>query len=113
MRRKIFDGMSLLQKEIKTAEPKAVVFVIGPTWRYYHSLSLAFFGNEKSDKKVDEYLNACGEKYPDIKSNRYCVKINENLGLKMPAYYTYHPHYLARKHIMDNVIQQIFSDLEI
>lgn len=103
LHRKIFGGKSLLQKEIEIAKPDAVVFAIGPSWPYYHSLSLAFFDGAAVDKE----LNDCGVKYPDMKSGYYCVEIGEFLRLDIPAYYTYHPNYLLRKNCLDKVIDRI------
>lgn len=103
LHKKIFDGKSLLQKEIEIAEPNAVVFAVGPKNPYYHSLSLAFFGGDK----VDGYLNERGKKYPQLKNDRYCCDIREYLNLDIPAYYTYHPKYLRIKGKLDGVLNKI------
>lgn len=105
---KIFDSKSLLHKEIEIAKPNIVIFAVGPKNPYYHSLSLAFFDGDK----VDEHLNVRGIKYPQIKNNNFCCEISEDLNLDMPAFYTYHPHYLSRKRILNNVIKNIITKEE-
>lgn len=87
LHKKIFDGESLLKKEIEIAKPDMVIFAIGPTWPYYHSLSLALFDGDK----VDDWLNQPGEKYPQMKKEKMVCNITEELGLDIPAFYTYHP----------------------
>lgn len=103
LHKKIFDGKSLLQKEIEIAQPDAIVFAIGPKNPYYHTLSLAFFDGDK----VDGYLNERGVKYPQLKDDKYCIDISRYLKLDIPAFYTYHPNYLQLKKLLDDVVKII------
>ena len=95
---KIFNGKSLLQKEIELAAPDAVVFIIGPHNPYYHALSLAFFDGEDVDQRLAEVK-------PSEKD--CCQEISSILGLNIPAYWTYHPNFLSRNKLFNNVIDQI------
>lgn len=100
---KIFDGKSLLQKEIELATPNAVVFIIGPNNPYYHALGLAFFDGEEVDKKLADV-------YPKCNEADCCREISSLLGLNIPAYYTYHPNFLNRNKLFNKVIEKVTAN---
>lgn len=102
---KIFEGKSLLQKEIEIAEPNAVIFAVGPTNPYYHTLCDAFFDGEGA------YERLLDGGYPSLAENGGVVEISAKLGLKMPAYYIYHPNYLQMRGRLDIVVDDIAREL--
>lgn len=103
LNKKIFDGRSLLQKEIEIAAPDFVVFACGPKDPYYHTLCNAFFGDG-----ADAYQTLNDKRYYPTSRNEI-VEISQKLGLNMPAYYTYHPNYLQLRgrHELDRVIDEL------
>lgn len=104
LNRKIFDGKSLLQEEIRLAEPDFIILAVGPTNPYYHTLCNAFFDGEDAYKKL---LDA----YPKLTENEDVVEISEKLGLGMPVYYTYHPNYLQLKGKLDSIVEKLIKDM--
>lgn len=67
--------MSVLEREIKLAEPDYIVFVIGPT--YYVSLEKSFGVAESLKKNLTSELGL--------------IDVTKELGLGIPAFWTYHP----------------------
>lgn len=101
---KIFDGKSLLQKEIEFAEPKFVIFAVGPKNPYYHTLCNAFFdGKDAYERLLDAY--------PKFTENGGIVEISEKLGLKMPAYYIYHPNYFQLQGKLDTIVEKLAQEM--
>ena len=70
------DKKSLLQREIEIAKPDALLFITGPS--YYISMAVVF---GLSPQKLKGRL--------DI--NNKIVDITSDLGIDIPAYWTYHP----------------------
>ena len=77
----IFDGKSLLQKEIEIVNPDCVIFAVGPKNPYYHTLCDAFFHHDGAYEMLND-----DKYYPTLGSP--VVEISTKLGLKMPAFYT-------------------------
>lgn len=102
---KIFEGKSLLQKEIEIVEPNFVIFAVGPRNPYYHTLCNAFFDGEDAYKKLLD-------SYPNYTENEGIVEISEKLGLEMPAYYIYHPSFFQRKGALKAVIAKLKNEME-
>ena len=102
LNRKIFDGKSLLQKEIEIVNPDCVIFAIGKKNPYYHTLCDAFFHQGNA---YDMLL----KNYPTLGSP--VVEISKKLGLEMPAFYTYHPNFLRIKGKFDEVVNKIKEEL--
>ncbi|MGN1103690.1 MAG: hypothetical protein ACI4QI_02325 [Candidatus Coproplasma sp.] len=107
LNRKIFDGASksLLEKEIEIAKPNIVVFAVGPNNPYYHALSLAFFSGEDVDRKLENV-------FPKPNIDECYKNISVDLGLNVPAYWTYHPNLLSRKKWLNTVVDKIISENE-
>lgn len=101
---KIFDAnsKSLLEKEIAIVQPDIVVFAIGPSNPYYHTLYSAFLG---SDYAYEQMLKECP--YPT--TDNVCPNIKDKLNLTIPAYYTYHPNFLKQSKKFENVISKIIG----
>lgn len=70
------DKKSLLQREIEIAKPDALLFVTGP--QYYISMAKAF---NISPNVLKGKLN----------KNSRIVDIRSDLGIDIPAFWTYHP----------------------
>lgn len=101
LNRKIFgEGKSLLEKEIEIAKPDIIVFAVGPSNPYYHTLYSAFLG---SSFTYDQILNKCP--YPTAKEE--CLNVQGVLNLPVSAFYTYHPNYLKQSKKFEKVIEQI------
>lgn len=97
---KIFDGKSLLQKEIEIAKPDIVVFAIGTEDSYLCSLRNAF-ELEKEWGEYDLSLTATSE--------GCCKDISNILHLDTPAYWTYHPNYLNFRKLFEDAVKKILS----
>lgn len=100
---KIFDGKSLLQKEIEIASPDIIVFIVGPNNPYYHALGLAFFDGDRVDSKLEEV-------YPKHSEKDCCQEFSKMLGLNVPTYWTYHPNFLSRNGLFNKVVGKIIGD---
>lgn len=98
---KIFEGKSLLQKEIEIVNPNCVIFAVGPNNPYYQTICDAFF-------KLDKYEELL--EYPTI--DKPLVDITDKLNLQIPVYYTYHPNFLRRNEKFDEVVNEIKEKLQ-
>ena len=88
---------SLLQREIELVKPDAIVFITGP--RYAVSMCTAFGISE----------DALNNFYPT--KEKPCRNIDEVINMDIPVYWTYHPGYLSRIKSIENVVEQIVSEL--
>lgn len=110
------ENKSLLWREIKIADPDAIVFAIGPY--YAVSLDVALGITEKNYtgliesalKKVSELFkgedNPTQEKFI-VENDLLTRAVEEILGREIPVFWTYHPGALQRSKKMDCVIERI------
>ena len=88
---------SLIQKEIDICQPKTVLFITGPN--YTHSMATSF--------GVDETL--LWENRPNIANP--ISDITDILGTGTKCIWTYHPTFLNRKHMLEDVFKNIIEIL--
>lgn len=106
----IFDGKSLLQKEIEIANPDCVIFAVGPKDPYYHTLCNAFFHHDGAYNMLLRDKNYPNDKpYPTL--DYPVVEISKKLGLKIPVFYTYHPNFLRIKGKFEEAVEYIMNEL--
>lgn len=92
LNQRIFDGKSILEKEIEIVDPKYIIFVSGPN---YHKSMQTALGIDLSQKPQ---INNC---------SIVSIRCDNELLKDRFVYWTYHPHYLARRKKMDCVITNI------
>ncbi len=90
---------SLLQREIKLAEPDLVLFVTGP--KYNVSMNVAFGLKDELDS-VKPSSNKKLIPITDI------AKLTSNTKSEyIPAFWTYHPNYLSHNKVLNEIINEI------
>lgn len=90
------DRKSVLQREIELLKPNAIIFAIGPRWKYIKSLASSF--------SIDVSLL-----YPYKPTRKSCVNdISSVLCLQdTVVLWMYHPNYLSRGGLKDEALQKI------
>ena len=88
---------SLIQNEIDICKPNKILFITGPN--YTHSMATSFGINE----------SLLSEKRPDLSTP--ISDITETLNLGVQCIWTYHPTFLNRKHILNDVVKNIIEFL--
>lgn len=106
LNKKLSSGSSLLKQEIEIAKPDCVIFAVGPKNPFYHTLCNVLF-----EQNTEEAYNKLLYKYPS--TNQPFCNITDELGLGIPAYYTYHPHFLIlKKGGFKRVAEDIMNELK-
>lgn len=118
------EPLSLLQREIKVADPDVIVFAIGP--RYALSLDVALGISKKDFKDMSEDDLAKSSKDVSILfAHRPCVAecvvrnkdlekaVSELLGRDVVVLWTYHPRYLrhSKSKLFDKAIETISKEI--
>lgn len=83
--------VSLIKREIQIANPHFIIFVVGSRSRYINAINRAF--------------QTQLEGYPTL-ATPY-IDITEELGLDIPAIWTYHPAFLWRSKLYDDVLREV------
>lgn len=116
------EPLSLLQREIKIADPDVIVFAVGPNYALSLDVALGISDKDrdnmsesdlsKKSSKVSELFDT-----PRPRPNRErCVVQNEKIQAAVNALFehkevatlwTYHPGYLRRKNIFDDAVNKI------
>ena len=84
-------SVSLIKREIQIANPHFIIFAVGPRSRYIIAMNRAF--------------QTQLEGYPTL--DRPIIDITEKLGLGIPAVWTYHPAFLQRSGLYNEVLNRI------
>lgn len=92
----IFDGKTLLQKEIEVTKPDRVVFIVGPVFKEAICKALGVSGEALNGKELNS-VNMCDD-------------ITKETGLQIPTFWSYHPKYLRLKGKMNECIDKILKD---
>ena len=95
------DHLSVMQREILCIHPDLILFCVGPREKYCVSMAAAF------DCDWKELRRFRPTKQSPVK------RIDQVLGLKVITLWTYHPGYIYRAGITEQIIQQIVSDIEL
>lgn len=90
LEQKILNNFPVIKKEINIVEPDAILFLSGP----------------KFDQHLRKLFEGCSFQNIQNFSKRKFSKIKHKL-LPVNTYRTYHPHYLRRSGMEDNVLKRI------
>ncbi len=82
---------SLIKREIQIADPHFIIFAVGPRSRYINAINRAF--------------QTQLEGYPTVEQP--IIDVTEKLGLDIPAVWTYHPTFLRRSRLYDEVVARV------
>lgn len=104
LNKKIFDdnSKSLLKKEIEVSNPDILIFAVGASNPYYHTLYTSILDIDGDYNTIFNKL-----KCPYPQKDHECVDITEIANLGVPTYYTYHPNFLQQSNTIKKVVDKI------
>lgn len=112
------ENKSLLEREIKIADPDAIVFAIGSSYAVSLDVALGitdkeFTGLKESNlKKKSVSVSELFREYPTrenfiVENDLLIDAVKKILGRKIPVFWTYHPACLQRSKKLDCVVEEI------
>lgn len=119
------EPLSLLQREIKIADPDVIVFAVGPYYALSLDVALGISSDKDRDNMTESALSKKTSKVSDLfvadtprprPDSERCVVRNEKIQAAVDALFehkevatlwTYHPGYLRRKNIFDDAVTEI------